>query len=448
MAVSQIAFIASQRFGLGPKQRDLSALTANPKNWLRKQVRLGQQTSLNLQSSPTDQLVREHVRIPRDKRPKTPEARREHRKLGRKIYEQEIEARFNLALATEQPFIERLVQFWSNHFTVSYSNLPQLAAIVGAYEREVIRPHVLGRFSDMLLASTQHPAMLLYLNNASSIGPNSQGGKRRNRGLNENLGREILELHTLGVNGGYDQNDVIALAKIITGWTIAPVEKNGGGFQFIKFMHEPGTQILLEKPYKDNGIEQGVEALNDLANHPSTAKFIATKLVRHFVDDKPPARAVRKIEQVFLKTGGDLQEVALALIDLNEAWDNPSPKIKTPYELMISSLRLIGQENTKLPFKKITQSMRLFDHIPFSASSPAGWSDISDDWISPNAMINRIEWCQTLSQVTTLDQSPSSIAEEVLPRITNSSTHFWIERAPSAKEGLALLLASPEWQRR
>lgn len=442
MTLSKNGYIAAGRFGLGLKYGDRSNISRSPKTWLRNQVRDGQKTPISPNVAATDIIVREIVRAQKPK-----EVRKEMRRKSKAIYESEMQARFDLALQTQQPFIERLVQFWSNHFTVSYAGKPFLQAIVGAFEREAIRPHVLGKFSDMLIASTQHPAMLIYLDNINSIGP-SLRKKGRNRGLNENLAREILELHSLGVKGGYTQEDVLALAKIITGWSINNSKKNGGNFSFIEKNHEPGSFTLLGKKYDAKGEGQGISALKNLARHPSTAHFIATKLVRHFVDDKPPPRAVREIETVFLRSNGDLKMVALALINLKEAWSAPLSKIKTPYDLIVSSMRLVGDKQHKFPFKRIRSSLKLLDHTPFNAPSPAGRSDIIADWISPNAMINRVEWCQSFAQYTSLEESPHSLAVKHIGRLANPDTLLWIERAPSAKEGLALLLASPEWQRR
>ena len=249
---------------------------------------------------------------------------------ARQDYLREMSARFLNGFSTAQPLRERLVRFWSNHFVVSVSK-GQTIALVGAFEREAIRPHVTGRFADMLQAVEHHPAMQLYLDNAQSIGPDSVAGKMVGKGLNENLGREILELHTLGVDGGYTQNDVIALAKILTGWSIdrgqpalqnRPVARFFGaqridvsddapaenGFRFYPPRHEPGEKMLLGKSYAQ-GYQGGVEALNDLARHPATAHHIATKLAMHFIADNPPDASVKRIAAAFQKTDGDLRAV-------------------------------------------------------------------------------------------------------------------------------------------
>ena len=196
----------------------------------------------------------------------------------------------------------------------------------GSFEREAIRPHVLGRFGDMLVAVEQHPAMLFFLDNEQSLGPSSRAGINRHRGLNENLAREIMELHTLGVNGGYTQDDVTSFARVITGWTFAGrqgVLGAAGSFVFNANAHEPGAQRVLGKIYEANGVAQGEAVLADIACHPSTATFISTKLARHFVADDPPPALVAKLQDIFVRTDGDLRLLANALIDADEAWTAP-----------------------------------------------------------------------------------------------------------------------------
>ena len=258
--------------------------------------------------------------------------------------------------------------FWSNHFTVSVQK-PIISPLVNAFEVESIRPHVTGRFADMLKAVTGHPAMLLYLDNAQSIGPNSRAGQRNSKGLNENLAREIMELHTIGVNGGYTQDDVIAFAKILTGWGLA---KGDDGVipqaVFHPQVHEPGPKTLLGKTYQEDGANEGMAALDDLARHPSTATFIATKLVRHFVADDPPKEAVARLAEVFRSTDGDLKAVSKALVAMKECWQTPLTKFRTPYEFMVAALRLTGI--TPTPIQAIN-GLNALDYAVFNAPSPA-----------------------------------------------------------------------------
>ena len=260
-----------------------------------------------------------------------------------KTFRAEALARIQRAALAECGFVERLVVFWSNHFCISAGKGGLARMWAGSFEREAIRPHVLGRFADMLKAVEQHPAMLFFLDNQQSLGPDSRAGINRNRGLNENLAREIMELHTLGVGGGYSQDDVTSLARIITGWTYAGRQGQlgaPGSFVFNANAHEPGAQRVLGKIYDAGGVEQGEAVLADIARHPSTAKFIATKFVRHFVADDPPPALVARLQDVFTKTDGDLRALAVALVDSNEAWTAPIAKMRSPYEYLIATARI------------------------------------------------------------------------------------------------------------
>ncbi|MET3335871.1 uncharacterized protein (DUF1800 family) [Bradyrhizobium japonicum] len=263
-----------------------------------------------------------------------------------KTFRTEALARLQRATLATCGFTERLVAFWSNHFCISATK-GELARIwAGVFEREAIRPHVLGRFADMLKAVEQHPAMLFFLDNQQSLGPDSRAGQNRKRGLNENLAREIMELHTLGVGGGYTQEDVTSLARIITGWTFAGRQGQlgtPGSFVFNTNAHQPGAQMLLGKSYEATGLAQGEAALADIARHPSTANFIATKFVRHFVADDPPPGLVARLRELFVKTDGDLKALAAGLVDSDEAWTAPLTKMRSPYDFLVASGRLLAR---------------------------------------------------------------------------------------------------------
>src|SRR6516165_4137943 len=263
--------------------------------------------------------------------------------VPQQIYLAEAKARIDAALGAEIGFLERLVWFWSNHFCVS-ADKGNVRQICGAYEREVIRANVLGRFSDMLMAVESHPAMLIYLDNARSIGPDSIAGRRQKRGLNENLAREILELHTLGVRTVYTQEDVSRFANVITGWTSVPFRQDplrGGEFEFNPRTHQPGAQTVIGRNYPDAGLQQGRDVLAALARHPATAKHVATKLARHFVADEPPPALVERLAKRFLAKG-DLKEMAKALVAAPEAWEAPRAKLKRPSEWVVGILRAAG----------------------------------------------------------------------------------------------------------
>ena len=304
--------------------------------------------------------------------------RREARRRVVEIANSEVHAALTARVTSDRPFVERLVAFWSNHLCVSTGAKILVAPLAGSYERDVIRAHVLGRFEDMVLASAKHPAMLTYLDNFQSVGPTSRGaragqrggGNGQRRGLNENYARELLELHTLGVNGGYTQQDVQELAKILTGWTIDGVggpgarllqasqqrrrgqrgqaapprpQANGPiGFAFQELLHEPGSKTVLRERYSEAGVNEGERVIRALCRHPSTAQFVATKLVTHFVSDEPPAAAVERVARVFTSSDGDLKAVARALVDEPEAWREDTRKFRTPQDWFVAVLRAFG----------------------------------------------------------------------------------------------------------
>jgi len=333
------AFIAANRFGLGPKGGYLGGIAADPQSWLMRQLGTEDGALPHLQDLPTSEAV---VRTWMQAR-----GSREMRKIFSKnrikpLFRKEIIQRTRAAIETNTPFRERLVRFWSNHFTVSITK-GRVRGIAGAFEREAIRPFATGNFADMLLAVMRHPAMLIYLDNQASIGPNSRLGKKRNKGLNENLAREILELHTLGVNGGYTQDDVIALAKMLTGWSVAGKRSpHARRFKFNAQRHEPGAKQFMGRRYHEDGEEEAEQALRALVKHPSTSRFVATKLARHFVSDSPSAQVVGQLQRKFQETGGDLGAMARELITLSAIWDEPLTKVKSPSELVISVMRMLG----------------------------------------------------------------------------------------------------------
>ena len=344
-----------------------------------------------------------------------------------------------------------MVLFWSNHFTVARSKAI-IGPTLGAYEREAIRPHVFGRFEDLLLAVVGHPSMLAYLDNTVSMGPNSRAARRRNRSLNENLAREILELHTLGVNGGYSQTDVTELARILTGWTHGGMvpkkhrDRVTGDFVFRAVMHEPGPKTLLGRRYEEAGVEEGVRALKALAVHPSTARFLATKLVRHFVADDAPADAIRSLERSYLESGGDLKVVSAALIDLDAVWEAPLPKVKSPYEIVLSTLR--GLDITDPKRLHVLLPLRTLGQEPFNAPSPQGWPDEARHWLSPEALLRRIEWFRAVAGRLRSDEAPMAVLDRLLGPVVARTTTTWVSRAPSTDDALALMLSSAEFQRR
>jgi uncharacterized protein (DUF1800 family) len=298
----------------------------------------------------------------------------------------------------------------------------------------------------MLRAVVRHPAMLIYLDNATSVGPNSRAGRRRDKGLNENLARELLELHTLGVDGGYTQKDVQEFAKILTGWSIGRARSDeAGSFRFHDLIHEPGDKILLGERYAEAGIEEGERALTELSRHLATANHISRKLARHFIADEPPPAAVSKLAQTFRDSDGDLREVTSTLVNLEEAWRDPLAKVKSPMEFVTAALRATAIEPEG---EKIVQSLALLGQAPFTAPSPAGWPDAAAGWIGPEAVMRRIEWSSAFAQKLPRDLAPIDLAQATIGSVADGDTMLAIERAGDKQEALALLFASPAFQRR
>jgi uncharacterized protein (DUF1800 family) len=366
-----------------------------------------------------------------------------------KTYRAEALARLQRAAIADCGFTERLVAFWSNHFCIS-ANKGELARMwAGSFEREAIRPHVLGRFGDMLKAVEQHPAMLFFLDNQQSLGPDSRAGQNRKRGLNENLAREIMELHTLGVGGGYSQDDVTSLARIITGWTFAGRQGQlgtPGSFVFNANAHQPGPQPLLGKTYENNGVAQGEAALADIARRPSTAKFIATKFARHFVADDPPQALVARLQETFRTSDGDLKALTVALVDSDEAWQAPLTKLRNPYEFLVATGRLLA----RIPDDpgNYLGGLNLLGQPLWSPSGPNGFPDTNAAWAAPEGMKLRLDISAQLASRVADKIDPRDLLELVAADAASEETRRTIERAESRQQALALLLMSPEFQRR
>jgi uncharacterized protein (DUF1800 family) len=366
-----------------------------------------------------------------------------------KNFRAEALARLQRAIIADCGFTERLVVFWSNHFCISAAKGGLARMWAGSFEREAIRPHVLGRFGDMLKAVEQHPAMLFFLDNQQSLGPDSRAGQNRNRGLNENLAREIMELHTLGVGGGYSQDDVTSLARIITGWTYAGRQGQlgaPGSFAFNANAHQPGAHRVMGKIYDANGVAQGEAALADIARHPSTAKFITGKFVRHFIADDPPPALVAQLTDVFTRTDGDLKALATALLDSDEAWNTPLTKVRSPYEFLVATGRLLAQMPTD-PGRYLSGLNALGQPL-WAPAGPNGFPDSNAAWAAPEGMKLRLDISAQIASRLGDGIDPRDLLELVAADAASVETKRTVERAESRQQALALLLMSPEFQRR
>jgi len=311
----------------------------------------------------------------------------------------------------------------------------------------------------MLKAAVLHPAMLMYLDQYQSTGPNSRFIRRRRannprgpRGLNENLAREVLELHTLGVGGGYSQSDVTELARALTGWTIAGIplverfaDPQPGGAVFVQVAHEPGERRVLERRYRDDGSKQATAILDDLAAHPSTARHIATKLARHFAGDDPPVSLVSRLEDDFASTGGDLASLSRSLIEAPEVWTDGSVKFRQPFEWLVSALRFTGVDN--LSARRLTGALNEIGQVPWRAPSPAGYDDKAGSWAGPDALFRRVELAERIARNTPSDDIMAR-ADEAFPGALSENTRTWLSRAESGAQALGLLLVAPEMMRR
>jgi uncharacterized protein (DUF1800 family) len=466
------AEIAVLRFGLGAKPGDLAAAAGEPRAWLMAQVREAAPLAVNTPLAPSDQVFAALLaaREQRRKMRQDPPAQAADAKLINAIreayqphYRAQVLARAQSAALTTRPFAERLVHFWSNHFAVS-ADKGIVYGLAGTLENEAIRPHVAGRFVDLLLAVEQHPAMIAFLDNQYSVGQDSPAARfasrrfaadldepRRRLGINENLAREILELHTLGVNGGYSQADVTSFAQVITGWSIGGgTGRLAGGvpgrFYFRDNLHQPGPKTVLGKTYTEAGQRQGEAVLADLAHRPQTARFIATKLVRHFIADEPPAAAVDRVAAAFLKSGGDLPRVYAALIESAEAWESNARKFKTPEDFVFSTLRALNVSPAQP--EEVVRTFDLLGQRQYTPGSPAGWPDTSKSWDGSDALMHRVLWASRVGAKYENGVEPAELAVASLGSYARAETLTALRRATSSAQAVALLLMSPEFQRR
>lgn len=464
--------IAVLRFGLGARPGEIARAAADPRGWLRAQTHGAVPRAGGIELAASDEIfaavlaAREHQQAQKREGASEEElkaAAAAVRAAQQPHYRAQVLARTVSATLTAQPFAERLVHFWSNHFAVS-ADKGAVYGLAGTLENEAIRPHVNGRFIELLTAVEQHPAMIAFLDNQFSVGSDSPAARRaaerqfltdaearRRFGINENLAREILELHTLGVAGGYTQADVTSFAEILTGWSIGGgrgrlAGGEPGRFCFREPLHEPGAKTFLGRRYPEDGQAQGEAVLADLARHPSTAHFIATKLARHFIADDPPPAAVARLAHAFLRSDGDLPTVYAALIDAPEAWEPRQRKFKTPEEFVFSALRAL--ELTPQQPQEVIRSFELLGQRAYTPGSPAGWPDTAASWDGSDALMHRVLWASRLADRYAGAATPTEVAAAALGGFVRPETRSAVGRAASGGQALALLMMSPEFQRR
>jgi uncharacterized protein (DUF1800 family) len=460
---STAAALAAHRFGLG--EASLASIAGDARDWLLAQIGPAEAQRGEDLPSGVEGLRRytEFIRLQRQVMAASAAAQASPANPLRQTVLADVRARLLTATQSQRPFNERLALFWANHFTVSLSK-GSVRGLVGAFEREAIRPHMAGNFVELLRAAVLHIGMLRYLDNDNSAGPDSALVRRlasrpraegepgpRSTGLNENLAREVLELHTLGVAGGYSQADVTALAEVLTGWRL-PLREWAGSDEgpaegrFDAAWHQPGPKTVLGKTYAAG--PQALEAvLRDLTRHRATARFIATKLARHFVADDPPAALVTRLAADFERTGGDLPSLYRTLVAAPEAWQPQPAKLKSPEEFAISSARLLRLGEGALARQADLGIGQMGQRVQ-AAPSPAGWPDRAEEWLGPDALWKRVEWTSRVASVLGRQVDARNLAVASLGPLLQADTLQQIQRAADGPQALALLLLSPEFQRR
>jgi uncharacterized protein (DUF1800 family) len=358
------------------------------------------------------------------------------------------QAKLMRAIYSERQLDEVMTDFWFNHFNIFIGKGQPERYMISSYERDVIRPHALGKFKDLLVATAKSPAMLFYLDNWQSIGPNSdiakygpqgrrpmrrrgifappprpqQKAKNRPSGLNENYAREIMELHTLGVDGGYTQKDVTELAKVLTGWTIQQPQR-GGDFTFNERAHEPGTKHVLGHKIKEHGEDEGMEMLGILAHHPSTAHFISKKLAMRFVSDNPPESLVDRMADTFLKKDGDIREVLRTMFHSPEFWaaDAYRAKVKTPLEFVASAVRVSGVDVTNA--QPLVQALNRMGMPLYGMQPPTGYSMKAETWVNSSALLNRMNFALQLGsgRLPGISAAPQAILRGATPQDSDAA---------------------------
>ena len=453
------AAIAATRFGLGARAGEIDAARGDPRGFLLAQIRDSGADPTRQTPATSAQRMAAYFAFKAARstdKQDGPQAKVETKKDRGQLRDDasnDFMDRLQLAISTPDSFRERWALFWLNHFTIS-SAKANTQGLAGPFENEAIRPRVFGRFEDMLVASSSHPAMLYYLDEARSIGPDSITAQNQMRngkhpGLNENLAREIMELHTVGLEAGYSQADVTEFARAMTGWGVAgerdPVNLDGK-FIFHERSHEPGARTIMGKRYVDEGEAQARSVMRDLAANPHTAHHLAVKIARHFVADEPPPALVDRLKRSYLANDGHLAAVARTLVEAAEAWEPTPRKFKTPYEFLASAYRSAGTSPNDTPSAVAT--MTTMGQKPLAPPSPKGWPEEAQVWCAPDAIVKRMNWSANFAANIVGDFDPRQVASIALGERLKPSTTTAIARAETRGEGLAIMLMSPEFQRR
>ncbi len=375
-----------------------------------------------------------------------------NQQFARTTMQQAVEARLLRATESDRQLQESMVDFWFNHFNV-FSGKGLTRVWVGAYEQEAIRPHTMGRFRDLLEATARHPAMLFYLDNWQNTDPKSPGARGRFQGLNENYARELLELHTLGVDGGYTQQDVIALAKILTGWgfrrTVQPVAQatdNDNGFYFDAKRHDFSDKVFLGRTIKGSGIAEVEQAFDILAKHPATARRVSYKLAQYFVADQPPKALLDQMAQRFTATDGNIREVLSTLFRSAEFMDSKhyNAKFKTPYQYVVSAYRATGSEmSSPVVVQNVLQQLGM---PLFGCQTPDGYKNTQAAWLNPDGMTRRLSFATTFSKLPSQSVNAIQLAQTVGDRFSSQTQQAIASSPPQLRT--AIILGSPEFMRR
>jgi len=386
----------------------------------------------------------------RDKGSDSPEYMR-YRDQMRDVVDDDFRRLLVRPLLNPRGFRERIFAFWIDHFTV----VPKDQAsklLLGAYFDDAIRPNINRRFADLLKAAITHPSMILFLDQHVSFGPNSRAGKRRGRGLNENLAREILELHSLGVDGDYTQDDVRQFAELLTGLTVS-----AQGMEFVAAASEPGAETILGQSYGagDPDLQNIFDFLEDLAMHPATANHLASKLAVHFIGPDPDTDYVDKMAQNYLDSDGDLIAMYDVLLHHSAARTDLGQKARTPFEYMVASLRVLqtpADTILKMTGRELRQHLMnplvAMGQSPFDPDGPDGWNESLEYWITPPTLAARINWAGELAQNHATAIDPRPLLETVLGPLAPDDLEFAVAGAEAKWEGVALMLISPTFMRR